>query len=59
MDNYTNLLSGTLIILGAAIMLLNIVRSRKTITVFDSVHLSRNKHLRLLGRLHRGLMVFF
>ena len=59
MDHYSSLIAVTLIILGSVIMLLNIIRFRKTISMFSSFDLAQKRRLRLLGQLHRGLMVFF
>ena len=59
MDHYSSLIAVSLIISGSVIMLLNIIRFRKTLGVFNSFDLVRKRHLRLFGQLHRGLMVFF
>ncbi len=59
MDELTITIAVGLILSGAVVMLLNVMRFRKTLSVFDRFDLAQKKHLQLLGRLHRGLMFFF
>lgn len=59
MHDYPTLIAGTLIISGAVVMLMNIIRFSKTIGVLNHFELSISQHLRVLGRVHQGLMVFF
>jgi len=59
MQDYSPNLFSMAIILGAGIMLVNIIRFRKTVGVLDRFDPSKTRRLRLLGRLHQGLMAFF
>ena len=59
MDHFEATSAGVLIIAGAAIMLVNIVRFRKTISIFNQSAPSKALRLHFLGNLHQMLMVIF
>jgi len=59
MEHFSTTVVGMMIVLGAAIMLANIVRFRKTVRIFNRFAPSKTLRLSLLGNLHQVLMVFF
>lgn len=59
MRDYRTIVIGCLIFLGSGIMLVNIVRFRKTVAVLIQSDLMQSTRLRGLIRFHQALMVFF
>ncbi|MGD9008819.1 MAG: PAS domain-containing protein, partial [Desulfobacteraceae bacterium] len=59
MSDYANILISGLIFLGSGIMLVNIVRFRKTVAALTQSELMRRTRLRGLILFHQVLMVFF
>lgn len=59
MSDYSNILIGCLIFLGSGIMLVNIVRFRKTVAVLIQSDLMQSTRLRRLILFHQALMIFF
>jgi PAS domain S-box-containing protein len=59
MSDYSNILISALIFLGSGIMLVNIIRFHKTVSVLMQSDLPQGTPLRGLILFHQGLMVFF
>ncbi len=59
MKDYSNILIGGLILLGSGIMLVNIVRFRRTVAVLAQSDLMQSTRLRGLTLFHQALMFFF
>ncbi len=59
MGQFSATIVGLLIILGAVIMLANIIRFRKTVRIFNRFASTKTLRLSLLGYLHQVLMVIF